>query len=257
MAKNTLRQRRSTATGAASACALGPCNSSARLAVDLQLRLFDVKLLNAGKHLPFPDIHVFDSLQIVAPSSLASMDERGLSSEKATQTGNAEAPVEQQVHEEEVELREYTSTPPGPTQLTGNLLIDFVNRALDTLLLDGPLEPPSESPVLTHPARELYVQPAACEGSIDYRAFFTDLCMCRVAEQEEVFAPLPTSAPAGRFAHLDPFSREVLGQLSKDEPEVYLPYLHFHEYSPGHRYTYVPMEGLPYTPGWVSAPPQK
>ncbi|KAL8441544.1 hypothetical protein Emag_007087 [Eimeria magna] len=194
-------------------------------------------------------------------------DERGLLSEKATQTGNVKAPVEEHAYEEEVELREYTPTPPGPTRLTGNVLIDFLNRVLDTLLLDGHVEPPAETSVLAHKAPEVSVQPAApvggvavvrdCEGSTDYPACFTDLCLCPVVEQEEVFAPLPTAAPAGRFAHLDPFTREILGQLSKDEPEVYVPYLHFHENTPHHRYTYVPAEGLPYSPGWVSAPAQK
>ncbi|KAL8446223.1 hypothetical protein Emed_005178 [Eimeria media] len=197
-------------------------------------------------------------------------DERdlSLSSEKATQTGNVEASVEDHVQEEEVELREYTPTPPGPTRLTGNMLIDFVNQVLDNLLLDGPVEPPAETPVLTHKAREVSVHPAApvggvavvreCEGTTDYSAYFTDLCLCPVVEQEEVFAPLPTAAPAGQFSHFDFFTREVLGQLSIDEPEMFVPYQHFHENTPHHRYTYVPAEGLPCSPGWVSATaPQK
>ncbi|KAL8437993.1 hypothetical protein ACSSS7_000563 [Eimeria intestinalis] len=191
------------------------------------------------------------------------VEERRLSFEKATQTGDVEAPVKQQIREEEVELREYTPTPPGPTLLTGNPLIDFVNRALDALLLDGPVEPAVEP----HSGREVYVHPTApvrsaavvreCEGTTDYHAFFTDLCLCPIVEQEEVLAPLPTAPLADPFSHLDFFSREIFGQFSKDEPEMHLPYLHFHESTPHHRYTYVPVDGLPYSPGSLSTPSQK
>lgn len=175
------------------------------------------------------------------------------SAEKATQTGEdaAQSREPAPIDFERAVLKEYEATPPSPTRLTGNVLMDSINRALDALFFGGE---PAEGTAAT--ARMKDAQHATeriaerdCEGGTDHMAFLRDLCLCPVVERS--FAPLPTATPVGRFHESDPFTREVLSHLSKDEPETYLPYIHFHQALPAH-YTYLRAEGPPQVPGWAS-----
>ncbi|KAL8435425.1 hypothetical protein Efla_005166 [Eimeria flavescens] len=138
------------------------------------------------------------------------------SCEEAAQTGVEPTQARAPVHTAEVEFREYTPAPPGPTRATGNVLIDFVNQTLDSLLLGDQAEPsveePSEAvyPGVTQQRLQRLSQPE-CEGQIDYPAVFSSLCLFPTIEQRPVFSPLPTATPVGRFADLNFFTRWAAG----------------------------------------------
>ncbi|CDJ41598.1 hypothetical protein, conserved [Eimeria tenella] len=120
---------------------------------------------------------------------------------------------------------------------TGNIIIDSVNRFLDELYF-GKEEVQQQQLLLQQQQQQQRAAAAAaaaarpetankCRGSTDYRAFLLSLCSFP-SFQKASFPPLPAAVQQGRFAALDPFSRELLSQLSQEEAEVYLPYIHFH-----------------------------
>lgn len=158
----------------------------------------------------------------------------------------------------DITLREYTATPPGPTRLTGNVLVDYINRTLDELVFGTEgvkcqVEEAAPAGTMTEAQQTVtHTTEGGCEGNTDYLAFLRGLFLCPATERS--VAPLPTAIPAGRFANFDPFTREVLGQMCKDEPETYLPYIHFHRATPAHP-TYVLSEGPAQVPGWSAGPP--
>ncbi|XP_026192678.1 uncharacterized protein LOC34618520 [Cyclospora cayetanensis] len=138
-----------------------------------------------------------------------------------------------------VELREYKETAPAPTTATGNIIIDSLNALIDTLVFGSEeVERHRRDAATSCYAAQPQQQPREphrqeCDGSTDYRAFLSGMCVCHGGEP--TLPPLPTPPAAGRFADLDPFSCEVLGQLSKEEPEFYLPYMHFHRITLAHQ----------------------